>query len=158
MGVPDLIKKFDFDDFDYFYHETDCYRANSIMNEGLLVEGNNILNTNNIIYTVASPLTENMVEDDEEFNHFLEVERSNSSFRDVSAVVILSSLKEYEKNIVTPFGKYKYDNYYEGIIDKSFIIGYIDLNTKEFHLNDNYEYIENFDYDYEDYGDTSFHM
>ena len=55
MNVTDLLKMLDFEEFDYFYHETGDGVGEEIMEEGLLVEGTNILDTNNIAYTTISP-------------------------------------------------------------------------------------------------------
>ena len=101
MELSDFLDCLDFDEFDYFYHETSRGNGERIMEEGLLVDGTNILGTNNILYTTASPLTSDMVD----------------SFD---------------------------GTYYEGIVDSSFVLGYVDLVTKKFSLNENYEYADEF--------------
>ena len=142
MELSDFLDCLDFDEFDYFYHETSRGNGERIMEEGLLVDGTNILGTNNILYTTASPLTSDMVDS---FEEFIDTEKSNGeASRDVSEMVILGATKDYSKRLVRKFDDYVDGTYYEGIVDSSFVLGYVDLVTKKFSLNENYEYADEF--------------
>ena len=140
MKLTELIEKLDFEEFDYFYHETSKDKSDLILQEGLLVKGTNILDTSNIIFTTTLPITKNMVQDEASFYNFLDLEKTSSSIRDVSEMVIIGAPKDYEKRIVSPYNKYKDGIYYEGIINNNFILGYIDMFDKQFKVNMNYEY------------------
>ena len=50
MSLDNIQDIFDFDNFDYFYHETSKGDAQTIMQQGLLVDGTNIIDTNNILF------------------------------------------------------------------------------------------------------------
>lgn len=145
MKATDLKQILDFDSFDYLYHETSRGNGQPIMEQGLLVDGTNILQTNNILFTTTLPLTKEMVSDDHEFTSFLTQEKSVSKLRDVSEMVILCSPKEYDYQIVSPYNDYDHaGNYYEGIIEPSFILGVIDLKDLTFTSNPECEYLDDF--------------
>lgn len=116
MNLENIKDIFDFDNFDYFYHETSVDRAKSIMQQGLLVDGTNILGTNNILFTTTCRISEDMVPTSQAFIDYVESEFGPSNIRDVSAMVILAADKSWEEEIVEPFGQYVDDHYYQGII------------------------------------------
>lgn len=147
MEISEFIEKLDFDEFDYFYHETSRGTSEEVMEEGLLVDGTNILDTDNILFTTALPLTRELVSDSESFKKFLEEEKSVGGFRDVSEMVILGAPKDYHKRLVSPFDDYKDGNYYQGIVESHLVLGYIDLSSKRFTVNENYEYSDQLLYD-----------
>lgn len=145
MEIKDFIDTLNFDEYDYFYHETSKNNGKKICEEGLLVDGTNILNTNNILFTTASPLTKDFVEDPNNFIKFLEQEKTHSTIRDVSEMVIICAPKEYEKQIINEYQDYDENgNYYKGIIENNFIAGFIDLNNLEFHENPDFEFSDDY--------------
>ncbi len=152
MKIPEFTKILDFDSFNYLYHETSRGNGERIIEEGLLVNGNNILNVDNILFTTTLPLTKDMINDPEEFSTFLRQEKSTGSlFRDVSEMVIIASPKDYDNNIVSPYNAYADDeNYYQGIVEPSFILGVINLEDLTFTPNLECEYYDDF-YDIETY-------
>ena len=152
MKIPEFTKILDFDNFNYLYHETSRGTGERIMEEGLLVNGNNILNVDNILFTTTLPLTKDMIKDPEEFSTFLRQEKSTGSlFRDVTEMVIIASPKDYDNNIVSPYNAYAEDeNYYQGIVEPSFILGIINLEDLTFTPNIECEYYDDF-YDIETY-------
>ena len=140
MNVTDFIKMLNFEEFDYFYHETGSGVGEEIMEEGLLVDGTNILETNNIAYTTISPLTPDLVRTQREFVNFLASEKSSSPTREVSEMVILCADKEVEGRLVEPYGEVREGQHYAGIIRSHHVMGVIDLDTLEFSFNENFEY------------------
>lgn len=152
MKIPEFTKILDFDNFNYLYHETYRGTGKRIMEEGLLINGNNILNVDNILFTTTLPLTKDMINDPEEFSTFLRQEKSTGSlFRDVTEMVIIASPKDYDNNIVSPYNAYAEDeNYYQGIVEPSFILGVINLEDLTFTPNIECEYYDDF-YDIETY-------
>ena len=147
MEISELIEKLDFDEFDYFYHETSRGNSIDIMEEGLLVDGTNILDTDNILFTTTLPLTKDLVSDAETFKTFLDEEKSIGGIRDVSEMVILGAPKDYEQRLVSKYDDYKDGSYYEGIVESHLVLGYIDLVSKRFTVNENYEYSDSLLYD-----------
>lgn len=141
MEIYDFIKGLNFNDFDYFYHETNEGNGRNIIDNGLFVAGNNILDVDNILFTTAAPFSEDLVIDEETLKKFLEQEKSINKIRDVSEIVIISCPKEYNQRIVSPFENYYEGTYYEGIIESNNILGYFDLNDQIFYINENYEYV-----------------
>lgn len=152
MKIPEFTKVLDFDNFNYLYHETSRGTGERIIEKGLLINGNNILNVDNILFTTTIPLTKDMVNDPEEFSSFLKQEKSTGSlFRDVSEMVIIVSPKDYDNNIVSPFNAYADDeNYYQGVVEPNFILGVINLEDLTFTPNLECEYYDDF-YDIESY-------
>ena len=139
MSLDNIKDIFDFDNFDYFYHETSKTNAQAIIQQGLLVDGTNIIDTNNILFTTASPITKDMVTSSQNFIDYIQSEASPNNIRDVSAMVILAADKECEGQIVDEFGQTVDGNYYQGIIYPEQIVGYIDMCDLEFYPNENYE-------------------
>ena len=135
MNFKDL---FNFDEYDYFYHMTSIDYASSICEKGLLVNGNNILDTTNILFTTAIPISEDMLDN---FADILSNEMGTTQVRDTDACIIIGSPKESNKDIVNDYNSFENEKYYEGIISKNMIMGYIDLD-KVFHINENYEFFE----------------
>lgn len=152
MKLIEFTTMLDFDNFNYLYHETSRGTGERIMEEGLLVNGNNILNVDNILFTTTLPLTKDMISNPDEFSTFLTQEKSTGSlFRDVSEMVIIASPKEYDNNIVSPYNAYADDeNYYQGIVEPNFILGVINLENLTFTPNLECEYYDDF-YDTESY-------
>ena len=150
MNILDFLKLLNFEDFDYFYHETGAGVGMLIMEEGLLVDGTNILNTNNVAYTTVAPLLPEMVKDPKDFVTFIERERSSNPNRTICEMVILSTSKEVGDNLVEPYEVYRDGNYYEGIIRKNCVMGVLDMDSLEFELNENFEYADEL-YDYSDF-------
>ena len=143
MKAIDLHKILDFENNDYLYHETSKGTGKQIMKDGLLINGNNILNTNNILFTTTLPLTEEMTSEPVEFINFLNQEKSISTLRDVSEMVIICSPKEYDYQIVSPFNDFDSSGqYYEGIVEPNFILGVINLRDLTFTPNLECEYID----------------
>lgn len=152
MKIPEFTQILDFDNFNYLYHETSRGTGERIMEEGLLVNGNNILNVDNILFTTTLPLTKDMVSNPDEFSLFLTQEKSTGSlFRDVSEMVIIASPKDYDNKIVSPYNAYADDeNYYQGIVESNFILGVINLEDLTFTPNLECEYYDDF-YDLDSY-------
>lgn len=144
LALKDLL---DLDEYDYFYHMTSEENAESICEEGLLVNGTNILDTNNIIYTTAIPIDADVLE---EFDYILEDEMGNTNERPTDACVIIGAPKSYNKEVVENFNDYHNGEYYEGIVYNSMIMGYFDMK-KEFHPNEAYGFVTNIYDDYDDY-------
>lgn len=142
MNVLDFLKLLDFDNFNYFYHETEPGVGLEIMENGLLVDGTNILGVDNIAYTTTLPLEKDLVNDPQEFVDFLKQEKSSNPSRKVAEMVILCSTKEIGDRIVESYQDYCNGNYYEGIINNHLIMGVIDLETLEFTMNEEFEYAE----------------
>ena len=141
MKATDLNEFLDFEENDYLYHETSRGNGQRIMEEGLLVDGTNILNTNNILFTTTLPLTKEMTSDPEEFSSFLTQEKSVSKLRDVSEMVIICSPKDYDYQIVSPYNDYDSSgNYYDGIVEPQFIMGVINLRDLTFTPNPECQY------------------
>lgn len=139
----DYIKDiFDFDNFDYFYHETSVDNAKAIMENGLLVNGTNIIGTDNILFTTTCRIREEMVPTSQAFVDYIASEFSPSDIRDVSAMVILAADKDFHEDIVEPFEQYIDGNYYQGIIRPQQVVGYVDMQELEFYPNENYEYVD----------------
>lgn len=143
----DLKQLVDLDHYDYFYHMTSEENAENICDEGLLVNGNNILNTNNVIYTTAVPIDDELLK---EFDYILEDEMGKTEVRSTDACVIIGAPKEYNREIVEDYDDYHNGDYYEGIVNNSMIMGYFDLR-KEFHPNENYNYATDIFDDIEEY-------
>ena len=141
MKATDLNQYLDFEENDYLYHETSRGNGERIMEEGLLVDGTNILDTNNILFTTTLPLTKEMTSDPEEFSSFLTQEKSISKLRDVSEMVIICSPKDYDYQIVSPYNDYDSSgNYYQGIVEPQFIMGVINLRDLTFTPNPECQY------------------
>lgn len=137
MRLEDAISFFDFENYDYYYHMTGKGIGNLICEEGLLVDGTNILGATNIKDTTTIEITPEMVEDVDDFIDFVQEEVNNSLLRDTSEMVIIGSPKEIDKEIVSDYDKRKDDNYYQGIIHANMIMGYINQEL-EFIPNENY--------------------
>lgn len=136
MAIDNYRKFFDLEENDYFYHMTGKDNAERIMNEGLLVNGNNILNTDNILFTTSVPIDEELLED---FDSILQEEMGHTYGRDTDACVIIGAPKMYDKQIVENYHDEVDGVYYEGIINNDMIMGFFDL-TGLFHANESYEY------------------
>lgn len=140
MTIEEFIKSLNFEENDYFYHITGKGNSIDMFEEGLYVDGNNILNTNNILETTTLPITPDMVATYEQFRSYLQGELSDIGFRDTSEFVVLGAPKSYMKQIVSDFCDVKDGTYYEGVIPPEFIMGYFDKDTLEFTINENFNY------------------
>lgn len=140
MTIEEFINSLNFEENDYFYHVTEQGNADSIIEEGLYINGNNILNANNILETTTLPLTIDMVSTSSQFQTFLEEELNDTGVRDTFEFVVLGAPKNYNKEIVSTFNNYKDGIYYEGIIPNDYIMGYFTKGTLEFVLNEQFEY------------------
>ena len=143
MTISEFINSLDFDDYDYFYHVTGNGKAESIMEEGLLVNGTNILDTDNILFTTAAPIyPEDVIDENTFIKELLDGELSNSKFRDTNEMVIIGAPKEHEQDIVNEYLDYIDGEFYEGVVDSSYIMGYFNKDH-EFTPNMNYQYGSN---------------
>ncbi len=140
MTIEEFIQSLDFKENDYFYHVTGQGNAESILEEGLYVDGNNILNTNNILETTTLPLTPDIVASDSQFKKFLIEEQSSLGFRDTSELVILGAPKSCMKQIVSAFYSNKSGVFYEGVVHPDYIMGYFSRDSLEFTLNEKFNY------------------
>ena len=75
MSIDAFLKLLDYENFDYLYHETSLNSALNIMDKGLLIDGNNILQVDNILFTTTFFLSEDLTYDENEFIDFLESEK-----------------------------------------------------------------------------------
>lgn len=140
MTVKDFINTLNFDEYDYLYHVTGNGKAESIMEEGLLVNGTNILDTDNILFTTCAVLYPEDVVDEETFTkEILDGELGNSQFRDTNEMVIIGAPKDINKRIVDNFNENIDGVYYEGIVYNTYIMGYFN-NEHQFTPNEEYDY------------------
>ena len=134
--LQNLINNLDFDEYHYFYHQTDRGNGQSIIEEGLLVDGTNILDVDNILFTTAIELKPNDVESMEAFLDFLADHQFETDLRNTLEMVIMVAPKEYNKDIVEPLNEFINGNYYKGIIRQEHILGYIDLPNQTLTVNE----------------------
>ena len=78
MRLEDAISFFDFENYDYYYHMTGKGIGDLTCEEGLLVDGTNILGATNIKDTTTIEITPEMVEDVDDFIDFVQEEINNS--------------------------------------------------------------------------------
>lgn len=140
MNIEEFIKSLNFLENDYFYHVTGEDNAEAMFEEGLYVDGNNLLNTDNILETTTLPLSEDMVLTESQFREFLEGELNDFGIRNTSEFVVLGASKSSNKQLVSRFDNYKDGEYYEGVIPSDYIMGYFKKESLEFIPNENYEY------------------
>lgn len=136
MNNNDFIMYLDEEEYNYYYHVTGCGIGQSITQNGLLINGNDVLNINNIIETTTLKLSH---DDIKNINDFLNEELGINSIRDTSEMIIIGCPKS-EIEIVSPFEDYYDENYYEGIIYPEYIMGYFSKEGNEFILNSEYQY------------------
>lgn len=139
MKIKDTIPFFDFENYDYYYHMTGKGIGDLICEEGLLVDGTNILDTNNLKDTTTIEITPDMVENQEDFIQFVQGEIQNSLLRDTSEMVIIGSPKDLDKETVTDYEHSKDEHFYQGIIHANMIMGYYNQGL-EFVCNEKYAY------------------
>lgn len=128
--------EFDFENTDYVYHETDYDSAIEILENGLYIEGTNIIDAKNVIETTTLPLPS---EDLKELEEIFLSEKSISSLRVVNAIVIIGSPKEQEKHIAVPFEEEYEGRYYPYVIPNYYVVGFCDLERKMFYANPYYD-------------------
>lgn len=142
MNIIDLINSLDLENFDYFYHATELSNAKKIINEGLLVNGTNIIGVDNIAFTTIAPFYLSDLESPENFADFIISERSDSAVRTISAFVIIGASKDEHANVVSPYNQYVGTEFFEGIIPTDYIIGFVNANNLSVTLNEDYHYLD----------------
>ena len=148
MTVNDFINLLDFEENDYFYHITGNGKSSSILEEGLLVNGTNILDVDNILFTTATPLYPEDAVDEKALNNLLDAELSSNKLRGTNEMVIIGSPKIMEKDIVEKYNEVIDGVLYKGIVDKTYIMGYFNINHE---FTPNEEFIYGNDEFYEEY-------
>lgn len=138
--IETFLKFLDFDKNIYFYHQTNLGNGESIIENGLRVKGENILDVDNILYTTAIELRSTDVEDLTEFLDFIEEANFSTPFRNTLEMVILVSPKEYGDEIVDHYGELINGEYYEGLVQPENILAYINVLTKEVRINEECSY------------------
>lgn len=136
MDFDSCKSYFDFDNNDYFYHITGDGNGKKICEDGLLVDGSDTTNGDNMLYSTTIPITPRMFDD---FDEVLDEELYDNRYRPTNQCVIIGASKGDEKNIVTPEDIYYNEHEYSGIIDSSYIMGYFNKD-KKFKKNENYQY------------------
>lgn len=146
--VNKLKDQLDYENNYYFYHETSTGCSVSICEEGLFLSGFNILDVENLLYTTAAPLTEDITSDEKQFLDFLLSERQLSGMRRVTEMVILGFPKDNLDFVVEPSNNNYQDNDSNNyIVNSQYVLGYIDLEKEELNLNTNYfEYYDDYMY------------
>lgn len=139
MNIEDTLSFFDFENYDYYYHMTGEGIGDLICEEGLLVDGTNILEATNLKDTTTKELSPEMVKNVDRFIEFVRDEVDNSLLRDTSEMVIIGSPKDFEKEIVTDYEQSKDEHFYQGIIHANMIMGYYNQEL-EFFCNEKYAY------------------
>ena len=137
MRIEDTISFFDFENYDYFYHITSHGIGDLICEEGLLVDGTNILGAKNLKDTTTKELSPELVYDVDGFIDFVQGEVDNCLLRDTSEMVIIGAPKEAEKEIVFNYEQTIDDHFYKGIIYPNMVMGYFNQNL-EFITNEHY--------------------
>ena len=143
MNIEDLKKCFDFKENRYFYHITGNDLAEEVIEEGLLVDGTNILGVDNILFTTAIEITPDMLD---EFEQLLDDELKEDNLRGVSQMVIMGCPKDEVDFIVDKTEQHVDGEVYEGIIHPNYIMGYVNLEH-EFIPNDMFDYGSDFFYE-----------
>ncbi len=105
----------------YFYHETGNGKGFDICNDGLLLTGENILGVKNVLFTTASPLTEEITDDNQTLCNFFRTEKQSNPNRQVSEIVIIGIPKDDIEFAITPLGTNKIEN--DDIYDAKLYIG-----------------------------------
>ena len=139
MNLEEILDFFDFENCDYYYHITGKGVSDMILEEGLLVDGTNILGTNNLKDTTTIEITPDMVATFDDLKKLVDDEINHILMRDASEMVIIGSLKEDNKRIVNNYNQNKDEHFYRGIIPSNHIMGYIDENHT-FIANENYSF------------------
>ena len=155
MNLENVINFFDFKNFDYYYHITGKGIGDLISEEGLLVDGTNLIGAKNIKDTTTIEISRDMVNTIEALTEFVDTEINNSLARDTSEMIIIGSPKAFDKKIVTDYPQKIDEHLYEGLINANMIMGYFNEDL-EFIPNPNYaygtdEFIDSFDDFYKAY-------
>lgn len=139
-----LKEQLDYENNYYFYHETSTGCGASICEDGLFLSGFNIINADNLLYTTAAPLTEDITKDEEQFVDFLLSEKQFSGIRQVTEIVVLGFPKDNLDFIVEPTNiNFKNENTNNYVVNSQYVLGYVDLRREELNLNP--EYFEYYD-------------
>lgn len=140
--VQVLKDNLDYENNYYFYHETGDGKGFDICNDGLLLTGENILGVKNVLFTTASPLTEEITDSNDAFVNFFRTEKQSNPNRQVSEIVIIGIPKDDMGFAITPLkhNQIENDDIYDAnyIVDSSYILGCIDLENEELVRNENY--------------------
>lgn len=139
MRLEDAISFFDFENYDYYYHMTGKGIGDLICEDGLLVDGTNILDATNLKDTTTKEITPDMVANHDDFIQFVQGEIQNCLLRDTSEMVIIGSPKDFEKEIVSDYEQSKDEHFFQGIIYPNMIMGYYNQGL-EFICNEKYAY------------------
>lgn len=147
--MKEFCDSLDYDNNYYFYHETSDNKAKSICEQGLLLSGYNIVKARNLLLTTALPLPKEIACDEAAFSDFLEDEISPSDIRPITEMVIIAVPKEDIDYVVIK----NENNYYHSDVDSpnymvqpQYILGYFDLETKNFTPNPESYYSGEFSY------------
>lgn len=147
--VETLRNNLDYENNYYFYHETSYGNGRDICEEGLLVNGTNIVDAPHLLLTTSVQLTSDMTDDDN-FAEFLKDETCQNNIRNISEVVILGIPKEDINFALQPLSNKSEKEYgleANYILNSKYILGYVDLVNEEITLNENYfDYLEDFRY------------
>ena len=92
MNIEEFKKCFNFKENRYFYHITGEDRAEAVLEEGLLVDGTNILDVDNILFTTAIEITPDMLSTFEE--DILDEELHEDTLRGLSQMIIIGCSKD----------------------------------------------------------------
>ena len=153
MNIEEFKKCFNFKENRYFYHITGEDRAEAVLEEGLLVDGTNILDVDNILFTTAIEITPDMLSTFEE--DILDEELHEDTLRGLSQMIIIGCSKDDVDYLVDKTEQYVDGVSYEGIIHPNNIMGYINLDH-EFIPNEMFDYGSDYFYeDHESYKKTS---
>lgn len=141
LELVDLIDSFDFDNYDYYYHETSDNIAEEILETGIIISedntGDNILNTSNIAESTIARLYNDDVKDIYSFTVFINNEISNN-IRKVNEMVIIQIPKgdnNYVQKICTIINGIKT----KGLISPNYILGYVNMDGLVFYPSENFE-------------------
>ena len=138
--LESFLSMFDFEEYDYFYHQTNRGTGEEILESGLLVEGSNILEVDNLIYTTTIELKPSDIEDIPTFLDFLKDHEFYTQFRDTLEMVFIVAPKAYDKEIVEGYDHFVNGTFFRGIIQPEHILGYINVLTQEVTLNEYCDY------------------
>lgn len=142
MDIEVLSEILDYENNDYLYHETESGVGDIIIEEGLHIEGTNIIDAKNISETTTLPLPIEIGKNPEEFKKYIVEEKSTGGFRDVSEMVILEIPKGMKKIAVSKSNNPEY----EGIVRPRYVLGYINMDSISFVPNNEHTTIQEFEY------------
>jgi hypothetical protein len=130
-----FYESLDFESNDYFYHITGAGNGQRIIEEGLLVDGTNILDVDNILFTTTIEIRQEEFPTYEDFESLVSENNGPSNIRDTSEMVIIVCPKEYNKRIVNNYDEYVNGTYFKGVIPSEYVLGYIDIARQDVTIN-----------------------